>query len=160
MKTFAEIEAEFLRKKVLPDFDWVRFEEPSPVVEPRVPAARARVAMVTTAGAFLRGRQEPFALRREGDASFRVIPSDADRAEVGLSHLGYDTRRAEEDLDVVFPLRRLRELAAEGRIGSLAPRFASFMGYSPDAAALQENARKVAGLLQEDAVELVLLAPA
>lgn len=160
MKTFAEIEAEFVREKVLPDFAWREFAEPSPLADRRLPAASARVALVATAGAYLRDEQQPFARGAAGDASFREIPSDCDLARISFSHVGYDTERALRDPDVVFPLALLRTFAAEGKIGALAPRAFSFMGYSPDTQALARNADEVARALRSDAVDLVLLVPA
>ncbi len=160
MKTFAEIEADYVRSKVLPDFAWSEYPEPSPLAAERAPSRRARVALVATAGAYLTDGQEPFSRGAQGDASFREIPADVEMSHIGLSHVGYDTKRALEDLDVVFPLALLRTFAAEGKVGALAPRAFSFMGYSPDTSALARNAARVADALCSDAVDLVLLVPA
>jgi D-proline reductase (dithiol) PrdB len=116
--------------------------------------------LVVTAGAYVKSKQTPFLLGKEGDASFRVIHGDRSLSELGLSHPGYDTKRALQDLNVVFPLDRLRELKQTGEIGDTAPRHFSFMGFSPDVPALLENARKVARCLVADQIDLVLLVPA
>ncbi len=160
MKTFADLEEEFVREKVLPTFAWAEFADPSPLSDRRVPAAEARVALVGTAGAYVKDTQEPFALRIEGDASFREIPSDVEISRLALSHVGYDTKRALQDVNVVFPLAHLRAFANEGKVREVAPRAFSFMGYSPDTAALMSNARTVAEALRADAVDLALLVPA
>jgi len=73
MKTFAEVERDFIREKILPDFEFEWFDQPSRVNSLRIPVDRAMVAVVTTAGAYVKGQQSPFALGKEGDASFREI---------------------------------------------------------------------------------------
>jgi D-proline reductase (dithiol) PrdB len=160
VKSFAEIETDFVRGKVLPEFQFEWFSEPSRVNPLRVQIARATTALVSTCGAYIKDSQEPFKLRKEGDSSFREIPADTPSGSLGLSHVGYDTRRALQDINVVFPLDRLREAANAGRIGSLAARHFSFMGFSPDVKALSGAAREVARRLLEDRVDLVLLVPA
>lgn len=160
MKNFAEIERDFIRARLLPDFDWEHHEEPSHVNPLAGPATAATVALVVTAGAHIAGEQPPFPLRREGDPSFRELPRNVELARIELSHGGYDTRRAKEDVNVVFPLDRLRTLAAAGQIAALAPRHYSFMGYCLETDALQENAREVARRLAADHVDLALLVPA
>lgn len=156
-RSFAQLEQEFVRR-AYPSFEWAVFEEPSLRRRLELPLARARVALVGTAGAYLRG-QSPFSLGDEGDPSFREIPADA--AALELAHVGYDVDRARRDPDVIFPLALLRRLANEGGVGELAPRTFSFMGYIPDPRALlEETAPAAARELRADAVDLVLLVPA
>lgn len=155
---FAQVEYEFVRKRARPEFDWVVSEQPSPRHPLQLPLDRARIALVSTAGAHL-PEQLPFALGREGDPTYREIPSGTQ--DLRLSHVGYDLRRAARDVDVVFPLSLLRRLAAEGVIGGVAPRAYSFMGYIPDTRPLlEETGPAVARKLIADAVDLALLVPA
>lgn len=78
-----------------------------------------------------------------------------------LTHPGYDTRRAREDVDVVFPLAALARMAERGVIGSFAATAYSWMGYVPDPVRLvSERAPMMARELVADAVDLVLLVPA
>jgi len=154
---FAQVEYEFVRQRVYARFDWTTFEEPSPRRGLERPLERSRIALVATAGAHLPG-QPAFDLGKGGDSSYRELPADTD--ELRFSHVGYDTRRADEDPDVVFPLSLLRRLAAEGEIGELAPRAFSFMGYIPETEPLlHQTGPEVAGKLLADAVDLVLLVP-
>lgn len=157
---FAEIEADFVRARLYPDFTWRAYDGFSPLNPLRVPLEAARVAFVTTAGAHLTD-QPPFDLGAPaGDASYRALPSDTPLAEIELSHRGYDTRRARLDRNVVVPLDHLRDAAREGRIGGLAPTVYSFMGYIADTAPLiEDTAPAVAARLLADGADLVLLAP-
>jgi D-proline reductase (dithiol) PrdB len=120
--------------------------------------AGARVALVTTAGLHLRD-DRPFV--RE-DPGYRVLPSGATADEIVQSHssIGFDRTAMQRDLNVVYPLDRLRELVAEGVLGELAPRFLSFMGAQPDPeAVLAESAGQAAEQLLRDHVDVVLLTP-
>lgn len=155
---FAQVEYEHVRRHFYPGFQWVVFDAPSPRNPRAVPLQQARVALVGTAGAFVRG-QPQFSLGNDGDPSVREIPADTER--IRLAHVGYDVPRARRDPDVVFPLALLRQLAGEGAIGDLAPRAFSFMGYIPDPGPLlRRTAPAVARELVADAADLVLLVPA
>lgn len=158
---FTEIEKAFVRKKVLPDFDWTRFDQPTKPAPLKKPIKQCRVALVTTSGAYLRGGQLPFATRSpSGDDSFRIIPNETPIAEIALSHPGYDTRRALQDLDCVFPLALLNRFQKLGEIGSAAPRHFSFMGFIPGTERLlAEIAPQVGFELRQDQVDLALLVP-
>lgn len=120
------------------------------------PLGQRRVAIVTTAGLHLRG-DRPF---DSGAADYRVIPGDAPAADLIMSHVSvnFDRSGFQEDLNVVFPLERLRELAVEGIIGAVADVHYSFMG-ATQMRALEGKARELAGLLKKDRVDAVLLSP-
>jgi len=120
------------------------------------PLARRRVAIVSTAGLVVRG-ETPFRGREPG---YRVIPSDTTPDRLLLSHISINLDRSgfQEDWNVVFPLDRLNELAAEGMIGSVAATHYSFMG-ATDPAGMEPHAREVAGRLRHDGVDAVLLSP-
>ena len=124
------------------------------------PLAACRVALVTSCGVHL-ASDVPFDLdARWGDVSFRELPGDVRAEEVAITHGHYDERDARRDLDVVFPIARLRELAAEGVIGAVAPRHYGFMGsiFRP-ARLIRDTAPEVARRLKADAVDVVLLTP-
>ena len=118
------------------------------------PLAQRRVAVVSSAGLVVRG-EKPF---RGGDGDFRVIPSTTRPDELLFSHISINLDRTgfQEDWNVVFPLDRLNELAAEGTIGSVAATHYSFMG-ATDPVQMVEGAKEVAGKLKADHVDAVLL---
>lgn len=124
------------------------------------PLAEARVALVTSCGVHLRA-DPPFETRAtHADASFRALPGDVRAADVAITHGHYDEADARADLNVVFPIDRLRELAAAGAIGSVAAWHYGFMGSIPRPARLvRETAPEVARRLKADAVDVVLLTP-
>ena len=120
------------------------------------PLSQRRVAIVTTAGLSLRGEN----LFARGAADYRVIPADAAPADILMSHISvnFDRTGFQDDVNVVFPIDRLKELADAGKIGSVAEFHYSFMG-ATDTAHLEASARELAGMLKEDGVNAVLLSP-
>ena len=91
----------------------------------------------------------------------RRLPGDPehDRAnDLLCSHISinFDRTGFQEDWNVVFPLDRLNELAAEGTIGSVAATHYSFMG-ATDPVQMVDGAKEVAGKLKADNVDAVLL---
>ncbi|MEW5911724.1 MAG: glycine/sarcosine/betaine reductase selenoprotein B family protein [Thermodesulfobacteriota bacterium] len=123
---------------------------------PAPPLERARVALVSTAG--LHTRQDAPFTGFSGE--YRVIPGDVKAADLVMSHIStnFDRSGFQQDWNLVFPLDRLRELAAEGAIASLAGFHYSFMG-ATDPAQMEGPAAEIARLLQKDRVNAVLLVP-
>lgn len=122
----------------------------------------SRVALVTTAGLY-GPDQEPFDLEaRGGDVEARVIARGTDLATLRTAHRSnaFDVTGLERDRNVAFPLDRLEEMVADGRIGDVASRHFSFMGsISAPARLIQRTAPAVVRRLQRDAVDVVLLTP-
>ncbi len=118
----------------------------------------AKVALIGTGGIYIGGEQDRF--DTDGDASFRQIPSSTPAARLKISHTHYDTSGAEADPNVVFPVDRLREMEADGVIGSLADTAYGFMGYivrDHVQTLITETAPEVARRLAEDRVDAALI---
>ncbi len=122
--------------------------------------SQSRLALVTTAGLHLRG-DSPFNAK-EGDSSYRVIPSTATGSDFIQSHfsIGFDRTGIYRDINVTFPIDRARELLERGVIGSVAPQYYSFMGAlrNPEKV-LEETGPEVDQRLKDEGVDLVLLTP-
>ncbi len=120
------------------------------------PLNQRRVAIISTAGLQKRG-DRPFAM---GSDDYRVVPGDTDSGDIGMSHVStnFDRTGFQQDINVAFPIDRLRELADDGVIGSVADFHYSFMG-ATDPDNMAPKARELAGLLKKDTVDAVLLAP-
>jgi D-proline reductase (dithiol) PrdB len=129
--------------------------ESTPWVQPP-PLAESRVAIISTAGIHRRSDPE-FALDA---ADYRLIPGDIQPADLVMSHVSvnFDRSGFQQDINVVFPVERLRDLAEAGEIGSVAAWHYAFMG-ATDPAAMEESARQVAKLLIRDGVTAALLVP-
>jgi len=122
------------------------------------PLAGRRVALVTSAGLHVRS-DRPFG--HDSRHEYRVIPDSVDAADLVMSQLSvnFDRTGFQQDLNVVFPLDRLKELAADGVIGSVAAFHYSFMGAGSPVTRMDGKAREVARLLKQDGVDAVLLTP-
>lgn len=131
------------------------FEKNPWVTGPAV--AERRVALVTTAG--LHRRDDHHFSRRSGE--YRVIPGDVEGHDLIMSQgsVNFDRTGFQQDINVVFPIDRMRELAEEGVIGSVADYHYSFMGAGIDPYSLEPTARQVAGWLKNDGVNAVFLTP-
>ena len=123
-----------------------------------LPLASRRVAIVTTSGIH-RADDRPFSFGAAA-TDYRVIPGDTAAGELVMSHLSvnFDRTGFQQDVNVVFPIDRLRELARERVIGTVADYHYSFMGAAP-IRSLEAAARGLAGLLKKDRVDAVLLSP-
>ncbi len=132
-------------------FDEVPWTEPKPLHE-------SRVAIVTTAGL----RVESNADWNAGDQGFTQIPHDAENLTLAHYSPNFDRVGWVLDKNVVFPIDRLHELAADGIIGSVAKTHISFMGAQPDhtlETIRLDSGPAAAKLLADDEVDLVLLTP-
>ncbi|MGH7766379.1 MAG: glycine/sarcosine/betaine reductase selenoprotein B family protein [Candidatus Binatia bacterium] len=142
-------------------YPWRRID-PVPWTPLRKPLSKCRVALVTSAGFALPG-QPPFDPSiRGGDPSFREIPHDADVALLIESHRSksFDHTGLYRDANVAFPLDRMRELADQGRIGSVNRRHLSFMGsITAPGRFISRTAPEAARRLVEDGVDAALLVP-
>jgi hypothetical protein len=157
---FAIIERDMVRRGV-PTFEWTRYAEPSPRRRLEVPITEATVALIATPGAYQR-EQPPFdAAAKDGDPSHRIISADIASEDILFCHPGIDLAPAKADPDCVFPVELLCRMAAEVRIGAVAPHAVALMGYMTLIDVLeQETAPRVVETLIRDEVDLALLVPA
>jgi len=132
-----------------PTFETTAFTTPPPLEE-------ATVAIVTSASLH-HPDDDDFA---PADTGFRVL--DAERRDYVLGHWSpnFDTTGFAIDLNTVFPIDRLDELAAKGVIGKVADRHLSYAGNQFDLSAIRMDSGPAgARWLKEQGVDVVLLTP-
>ena len=128
-----------------------------PFVRPRKFLEESKLALVTTGGVHLPEDARFDIDDPSGDCSYREIPTNAQT--LTWTHAYYAPDRG-YDLDAVFPLWTLHELAREDVVGELNHRHFSFMGAIHDPGPLaRETAPEVAWKLVDDGVDAVLLTP-
>lgn len=129
------------------------FADPAFTIPP--PLRAAKVAIVTTAGLHAPGQ----ANFERGDESFRIFDPSERRLTMGHVSFNFDRTGFVWDLNVVYPIDRLHELAAEGIIGSVAPHMLSFMGGQNETMTTLrlDTGKAAAKLLRDDGVDVVLL---
>lgn len=134
----------------VPEFDTTPWTVPPPLEE-------ATVAIVTSAAVHT-AADDRF---DRGDASFRIV--ERDRRDLVLGHWSpnFDQSGFRLDLNVVFPIDRLEEMAEEGLIGAVAPRHLSFAGNQPDdvATVRLDSGPAAARELRNDGVDVVIFTP-
>lgn len=120
------------------------------------PLTQRRVAILSTAAL----QRRDAASWHLGDADYRVIPGDVNGNDLVMSHysVNFDRTGFQEDINVVFPIDRLKEMADDGEIGSVADFHYSFMG-STDPLLMAPAVKQIAPLLKRDGVDALLLAP-
>jgi len=121
------------------------------------PLTDRRVAIVTTAGLHRR-KDKNFDL---GDLSYRAIPGDVELNDLVMTQasVNYDRTGFQQDVNVVFPLDRLREMEQRGEIEAIASFHYAFNGAGQMAHAFEPTAREVGRMLKEDGVNAALLVP-
>lgn len=123
---------------------------------PGPPLAERRIAVVSTAA--LGHRDEPPFL--PGSAEYRALPASLPAAELRMSHvsINYDRAGWQRDVNTIYPVERLGELARAGAIGSVADTHYALMG-STDPRDMAASADAIAARLRSEGVNGVLLCP-
>ena len=130
----------------------------APFVRLARPLSASRLAIVTTAGLHRRGDR----LFTPGDQTYRVIAADTPIADIIQSHtsIGFDRVPTMRDVNISFPVDRLRELIARGELGGLGPSHYSFMGAQRDVARIEkETGPEVGRRLCDEGVDVALITP-
>jgi D-proline reductase (dithiol) PrdB len=129
---------------------------PPPVWTPvSKPLNKCRVAFATAGGIHLKA-QTPF--NAAGDFTIREIPSNTPTSAMMVTHGGYDNSDVNKDINAMLPIDRLRELAAEGFIGEVAPVLVGFMGGGGNVEKFRnETGPSIANIFKKEEVDVVLL---
>lgn len=132
-----------------PVFEHTAFSKPPPLDQ-------ATVALVTTASLH-HSDQEDFTA---GDTGYRVL--DGSRRDYVTGHWSpnFDAVGFAYDMNTVFPLDRLDELAADGVIGAVSDKHLAYAGNQFDLSAIRMDSGPAGGKwLKEHGVDVVLLTP-
>jgi D-proline reductase (dithiol) PrdB len=118
--------------------------------------AQRRVAIVSSAALIRRG-DTPFPF---GSAEVRFLPADAPLKDLLIGHvsINFDRSGYQRDINTVYPIERLRELASAGLIGSVAPTHYTVMG-STEPSMMEDSAEQISGQLRQERIDAVLLSP-
>lgn len=128
----------------------------NPTFTTPLPLEKATVAIVTSASLH-HPDQEDFAPM---DTSYRVLRSAQHDYLVGHWSPNFDTSGMAVDLNVVFPIDRLDELAALGKIGRVADHHLAYAGNQFDLAQIRMDGGPAgAAYLRQQGVDVVVLTP-
>ena len=80
------------------------------------PLRESSVALVTSAGLTQAGQPPMDGENIEGDYTLRLLDIDTPVSELRIWHTHFDVTAANQDINVVYPVDRLKDLAVEGTV--------------------------------------------
>lgn len=141
-------------KRLTASLDCPTFESPA-FTEPK-PLATSTVAIVTSASLH-HADQDDFS---PGDTTYRVLDGGRDDLVLGHWSPNFDTTGFALDINVVFPIDRLSELADSGRIGAVSDLHLSYAGNQFELSQIRlDSGPAGAKQLVDAGVDVVLLTP-
>jgi D-proline reductase (dithiol) PrdB len=150
---------EHYRSQGNPPYRWT-VNETAPLHRLTKPLSECTVSVLTSGGVS-QCSMPAFDPNARNDHRLDSIPADAPSNDFQVHDSYYDHTDADSDINCIFPLDRLRELAERGEIGQVAPRlWSGFMGRIYNRTKIvEESAPKFADALQADNVDILLAAP-
>jgi len=129
---------------------------PAPVWAPVTkPLKDMTIAIATAAGVH---HKDDKRFNLAGDFSYRIIKDTMPSSELMVSHGGYDNSDVNKDINCMFPIDRLHELAKDGVIGKVAPVHVGFMGGGGNQEKFKnETGPAIAKILKDEGVDAVIL---
>lgn len=157
---YVELLNQRYQQQGFPPYEWT-VNEPGAITALDKPLSKCRVSMLTSGGVSHCSMPEWDAYARNDFRLDTVDPASIS-GDFAVNDSYYDTTDAQQDVNTVFPIERLRELADDGTIGSVSPRlWSGFMGRIYKRSHINEVAGPAfAQELVADEVDLVLLVPA
>ena len=130
--------------------------------------AGSRIALLTSAGMYLRHSQQSFDLEHEqthpdwGDPTWRAIPASAAGVDIGVAHLHINDADLAADPEIAIPMHLLGQLASEGVIASTVAEHVSVMGFQDRTLRdwRHTTAPELVAHLREQGADGLILAPA
>lgn len=143
-------------------YEWAHYAD-VPFHPLRSPLSGSRITLITTAAPFQpdQGDQGPGAPYNAKAKFYTVYSGDtAQDHDLRISHVAIDRQHTTaEDPASYCPLRALRQSAAAGRVGSLAPRFHGAPTNRSHRATLTVDAPQIVERCKADGVDAAILVP-
>jgi D-proline reductase (dithiol) PrdB len=129
---------------------------------------QSRIALLTSAGLYLKETQPSFDVEREranpewGDPTWRSIPATAGPGDLAAAHLHINDEDMLADPEIALPARLLEQLAAEHVIGSATSEHLSVMGYQERSLEgwRDKTVHEITSQLRDQEADGLILAPA
>ena len=143
-------------------YEWAHYAE-VPFHPLNTPLSKCRIALITTAAPYQPGKgdQGPGAPYNAKAKFFAVYSGDtAQDHDLRISHIAIDRKHTTaEDPAAYFPLVALRQSAASGRIGSVAPRFHGAPTHRSHRVTLEVDCPEIVARCVADRVDAAILVP-
>jgi len=142
-----------------PAYRWT-VNETAPLHKLAKPLNECTVSLLTSGGVS-QCAMPAFNPDARNDHRLDAIDQGADAQDFQIHDSYYDHSDAEQDINCIFPLQRLRELETSGEIGAVSNRlWSGFMGRIYNRGkVIQESGPAFADALAEDGVDILLAAP-
>jgi D-proline reductase (dithiol) PrdB len=143
-----------------PPYRWSENDD-APFTRLKKPLSDCTVALLTSGGVSRRADQ-PFDPDARNNHRLDTVDPAAPSDDFQIHDSYYNHADADKDLNCIFPVDRLHELAQAGEIGAVAPRlWSGFMGRTYNRSkVMDESAPALAMALQADGVDLLIAIPA
>ena len=143
-------------------YDWAHYSG-VPFQPLLKPLSRCRLTIITTAAPYQPDKddQGPGATYNSAAKFYTVYSSDtAKDHDLRISHVAIDRKHTTaEDPATYFPLTELRRTAADGRIGSVAPRFHGLPTNRSHRVTLEVDCPEIVARCKADGVDAAILVP-
>ncbi len=151
---------EVYKSQGFPPYNWT-INDDAPLVRLAKPLNQCRVAMLTSGGVS-RKDAPAFNPQARNDLRLDAIDQDTSPHFFAINDDYYNHADADRDINCIFPVDRLRELAADGVIGEVAPHhYSGFMGrIYIRTAIVNDAAPALAQRLRDESVDAFVLVPA
>ncbi len=155
---YVDLLNEKYKRQGFPPYRWT-LHDAAPFTPLTKPLPECRVAMLTSGGVSLCS-QPSWNPNARNDFRLDTIEAERSNADFQVHDSYYETASAEQDINCIFPLERLRELCDEGVVGSVGTHYSGFMGRIYKRSHVVEVAApELAQALHDDEVDLFLLVP-
>ncbi len=143
-----------------PPYKWT-VNESAPLTKLAKPLSECRVTLLTSGG-ISHCSMPGFDPDARNDHRLDEVGHDVGSGDFDINDSYYNHDDADQDINCIFPIDRLREMADTGRIGAIAPRFWSgFMGRIYDRTRLiNESIPAFIRELRQDEIDILVTAPA
>ena len=141
-------------------YQWAQYDE-VPFTPLKKPLADSRVALISTSEIASRTWEDQRTPQEKGEiGNVYGVPTDTPVQDLYSRTHSYDMNATTlEDVNSYFPVTRLQELEAQGRIGSLAPTaYGVYNAYSQKKTILTDAPEVLRGC-REEGVDVALLTP-
>ncbi len=142
-------------------YEWAHYAD-TPFTPLKKPVSESRVALITTAAPYQpeKGDQGPWSAYNAAAKFYDVYSGDtAVDHDLRISHIGIDrVHTSQEDSNTWFPLPMLRQLADEGVIGEVAPRFHGAPTNRSHRTTIEVDAAEIARRVHEDGADVAVIA--
>ena len=141
-------------------YRWAHFDD-APFAPLRKPLAESRLALISTSEIAARNRaDQPGDPDAGGSRNVYSIAADTPVEDLySQSHSFDKSATTLDDVNAYFPITRLHEFAAAGRIGSLAPNAHGVYNAYSQRKTRETDAPELLARLRDEAVDVVLLTP-